>query len=168
MDAQCDILPDYPLTTAEAYTKFAELLIARGLAVLLFANVVENGGRLTEALPSWIPDLRNCFSDSADPLGIMHISGDNFEAASLGNGMLSCSLFALGTLDEVYEMDSDGFKGVVRWQAKIRSFKCVITALVRPESRALISIEEGDEVITVENVLDWGLYDDFRVVAKRQ
>lgn len=117
IDTGCDVEPDYTISAAAAYTRFAELLIQRKRACVLFRNIqpLRTKDEVTAGLPSWVPDLRRPFAvlESLVP------NSNNFNAFCSGSRTLSCTLPFLGDL--AYVRPRESLNGDVLWQVSLQN-----------------------------------------------
>jgi hypothetical protein len=117
LDESCTITPDYTASAVSVYTKFTEMLIDQGKAVVLFSNLpgptARHRDELTATIPSWVLDLRVAFSDKTDILPPY----DNFEAWTDDAYLLHCSLPYLGKLTAVKQIENRN--NLPCWQASL-------------------------------------------------
>ena len=99
LDKSGSISADYTLSVVSAYTKFATDLVHRGLAHVVLANCAAHFGNhdVLDALPTWVPDLREWFYHYPDVIP----PTDNFDSIANCNHTLHCSLPTLGNLTNV-------------------------------------------------------------------
>jgi hypothetical protein len=99
LDKSYSISADYTLSAVSAYTRFATDLVHRGLAHVVLANCAANFGNneVLDALPTWVPDLREWFYHYPD----VTPPRDNFDSVVDCSHILHCSLPTLGNLTHV-------------------------------------------------------------------
>lgn len=111
LDPSFGFVPDYSLSTGKVYTQFAALLVSRGMweTVLdnLCANSASEDDKFLDDLPSWVPDIRKGFIQSAYLQGLQSADADvkddgvseSSHATVIDGNVLRCSFYAIGVIN---------------------------------------------------------------------